>query len=409
MVIRAPKPLIIILITTIVSRLFLYSDYTADSFAYIEGAKNILLSGEFKYDANQQSITVFAPLYSILLSAGMFVVGINMKAVILTNFFLFTTTIALIYNNFIKKKPKHEYIKWFVLSIIFTYPYFQYTLSECLAIPLFISLYFTINSTPKNELARIFISILLCILLILTKYSSIIVIAALYFVINLRVFFLEKKILLGNILPPLFSVTTLAILRHWNSMRNGIKVHEFKLGSGKYNLLEYCTQFLSGLTELFIGDALNFQIHSNWMFLIILLSIFLFVYKIKIEIKNITFIVIAFALNIFIFLNTHIEDPFGHRFIYWCIFIFLISIQSVSSFPKRIMFLTVIHIFNISYFGLKEYGKLKENNCVRHLYITDYFIQDNYKSKIIKEPSYIKKGTKRFIQSPCYSWEITIN
>ena len=119
---RLQKLLLILLITIFISRFFLYSDYTPDSFAYIEGAKNILLSGEFKYDTNQQSITVFAPLYSIIIAAGMSILGINMKAVIFINFFLFLTTILLIYNNIIKQKPKNESIKWLALSIIFTYP-----------------------------------------------------------------------------------------------------------------------------------------------------------------------------------------------------------------------------------------------------------------------------------------------
>jgi len=404
---RVQKFLFIIFVSIFIFRFFLYSDYTPDSFAYIEGAKNILLSGEFKYDANQQSITVFAPLYSIILAAGMSILGINMKAVIFINFVLFSTTILLIYNNIIKQKPKNESIKWLALSIIFTYPYFQNTLSECLAIPLFIALYFTINSTRKNKLTKIYIAILLCILLILTKYSSIIIIAALYFALNLRALILEKKLFLENILPPLVSVTALTILRSWNSMRNGIAVHSFHWGCGKYNLLEYCSQFLSGLTESFLGAALHFQIEPTWWFSIILLSFFFIIYKINIDVKNITFIIIAFALNLFIFLNTHIEDHFGHRFIYWIIFILLVSFRHISSITHRILLLSFIHVINISYFSLKGYRYLNENNCVRHLYITDYFFTGNYKSNITKEPRYVIKKTKRYIDSPCYSWEIT--
>lgn len=195
----------------------------------------------------------------------------------------------LIYKNFIKQKPKNESLNWLALSIIFTYPYFQYTLSECLAIPFFIALYFTINSTHKNKLTKIYISILLCILLILTKYSSIIIIAALYFALNLRSVILEKQLHLTNILPPLVSIIALTVLRHWNSMRNGISVHGFHWGSGKYNFLEYCSQFLSGLTESFLGAALHFQIEPTWWFSIIFLSIFLTIYKINIDAKNITF------------------------------------------------------------------------------------------------------------------------
>ncbi len=413
---RVQKLLFIIFVTIFISRFFLYSDYTPDSFAYIEGAKNILLSGEFKYDANQQSITVFAPLYSIILAAGMSILGVNMKAVIFINFVLFSTTILLIYNNIIKQKPKNESIKWLALSIIFTYPYFQNTLSECLAIPLFIALYFTINSTHKNKLTKIYFSILLCILLILTKYSSIIIIAALYFTLNLRSVILGKQLHLTNILPPLVSITVLIVLRHWNSMRNGIAVHKFQWGSGKYNLLEYCSQFLSGLTESFLGHhkliryagaALNFQIEPTWWFSIILLTFFFIIYKINIDVKNITFIIIAFALHLFIFLNTHIEDPFGHRFIYWIIFILLVSFRHISSITHRILLLSFLHVINISYFSLKGYKYLNENNCVRHLYITDYFFTGNYKSNITKEPRYVIKKTKRYIESPCYSWEIT--
>lgn len=86
---RVQKFLFIIFVSIFVFRIFLYSDYTPDSFAYVEGAKNILLSGEFKYDTNQQSITLFAPLYSIILAAGMSILGMNMKAVIFTNFFFY--------------------------------------------------------------------------------------------------------------------------------------------------------------------------------------------------------------------------------------------------------------------------------------------------------------------------------
>ncbi len=123
-----PKKISVVVFSTftfvLLINLISSSNYTPDSFAYIEGAKNILNHSNFKYDANQQDITIFAPLYSLLLASSMLVWGCNMQAIIFVNISLFLISIYIIHKHFIYKNAEVNNKYLMLITGVLLYPYF---------------------------------------------------------------------------------------------------------------------------------------------------------------------------------------------------------------------------------------------------------------------------------------------
>ena len=336
-----------------------------DSWYYIEGAKNLIEINSYLIDCNNIKINQFPPLYSIYLIPYIYILGYTEIAITIANTILFIISSYLIHKiiNFIYSDYKYIISSIFVL---FLTKYFHSSASENLLIPLlFLQIYSHLDSNHK--LKYIVTSVILFILMLLTKNSSILIIIPLIFyycfekINKLKQIDLKKISLYSAILISSFIISKLFSTSEYQS-------HPFNWGSGNYHYYDYIIHIISDYNRFF--RPILFLKYPALFPLIFGIFIFASLIYILIREKNIVLILSIFfgiIIHLFIFSNVWIENALRHRFLFWLQLITLGCFLKYIFFTNRTVFLkftlflfigsTLINYSYKRYFLFKDYKK----------------------------------------------------
>lgn len=389
---------------------------TPDSFAYLDGAKNLINSGEYKYDCNNQPITLFPPLYSFYLAGFMLIGGFSSNLVIASSVISFL--FVLIYLNFQVKKINNNLPDTAFLFLLchFYFVYMGSVLSEVLFIPIFLIWIVNVFKEPTVKKYNYFI-LFLEILMVTTRYSGVLLIAAYYLSVFINDF-ISAGYKLKHIkyyFKYLFPLVTLIYFIRLRSFVGGKgSVHHFILGSGKYSVLEYIIQIVNDIGYFLMGAPLAFQLGNTFLFLattILLLFSFFKHFKLEFEFKHILFLAFAILIHIVFLANVWVDDSLQGRYMFWFYPIVLIfsTIRSKGIKYSTIYFRIIFSLLFVSdvYFLLKKHNT--QNYGSRDISILRpgfYFPSESISSEQESLPQIFKSHDSTFLISPCYKWNL---
>lgn len=396
---------------------------TPDSFAYIDGAKNLLSYGKYSYDANGQPITFFPPLYSIFIASAMWIFGMNAFAIVVLNSLLFILAFYLI-NHFRGREIKSTYVAVF-FNFLVLYTLFRLmnsVLSESLFIVIF--LFWLLLQNDKfqiNQLSKLTIIFILEIALISTRYTGILFLFAWYLSEIITIVLIDKKIsglfekkTIRKFISPLAASLYFIWIR--SNLGETNKRHEVYLGSGKYTFFEYLKQIVSDFGNFFTGEAVGYQLEMRGLLIylsISLVTLFLSLIRVKINKKIGIFIFSSLAIHLFTFSNVWIEDALSGRFLIWLyVTLFLFAEFNWKNTYKSFVLYTLPVFFafllasNNIYFFYKNSDLIKSNEFHYQIALSDSFKNGFIYSDTIRKPQFNFYGDRRFLISPCYSWNL---
>ena len=389
---------------------------TPDSFAYLDGAKNLISSGEYKYDCNNQPITLFPPLYSFYLAGFMLIGGFSSNLVIASSVISFL--FVLIYLNFKVKKINNNLPDTAFLFLLchFYFVYMGSVLSEVLFIPIF--LIWIVNlfkqaTVKKNNYFILFLEILM----VSTRYSGVLLIAAYYLSVFINDFISERYKLkyIKYYFKYLFPLVTLIyFIRLRSSVGGNGSVHHFILGSGKYSVFEYFIQIVNDIGYFFIGAALAFQLGKTFLLVLItlvLLFLFFKFFTFVINFDYILFLVIAILIHILFLANVWVDDTLQGRYMFWLYPIILmfsiIRFRDIKYSSIYICFILLLLFVSDAYFIMKKHNKVA-NESENHYYLRPniYFQSESISSTQEFLQKISNHNDSSFLISPCYKWNL---
>ncbi len=398
-----------------------------DSFAYIDGAKNILHYHSYNYDANGLPITLFPPGYSIIIASLFSIFGYYVYPLILLNTTIFIVLIFkyIKYNNY-----ANNYLFFSVLCILTNILISNYSmiLSETIFIPLFL-IWFNISIRQNNNVKYKFLILFLEILMISTRYASILLIFSFYTIQFYYIIRTPNKInykfqkVLQTFWIPAISLLFFVLLR--KIISNGGPQHHFVIGSGKYNILEYPIQLIKDIGTTILGQASSFQLEQRGLLFLIscvmIIAIRKFV-KITIDTFTFNFILISILVTIIFLSNVWVDDSMNGRYLVWLWITLLyrakFEIRKNEAYTK-IFFICIIltQLINLNYFNYKA---VKSNFAIQNTVTEKNKI--NFSNQIPQNTSlkvgiYYTDSTnfgtlsnngngKLLLTSPCYLWNL---
>jgi hypothetical protein len=401
---------------------------SSDSFAYLDGAKNLLLHGCYCYDANSQPISLFPPLYSILLSGAMAVMGIGALPVFLVNTVLFILSFTMILRsrNYFGLKPWEATLFAFLVAHTL-FGYVNYVLSENLFIPLLILwLILQVRGSFRNEAVRAVVILALEWCLVSVRYTSILLIASWYAAdVLARLFSGEKpsklfaRTSLVRYSVPVLSAAFFIWLRK-SIGDTGIVQHHFSFGSGKYSIYEYCRQVVTDMGGFFTGRITAFQLQTGgwlpYVSLLILLLFILFV-KVRLHLRYILFLAISLVLHIVVLWSVWVEDKlYGRYFLWFYVVLFLFAElnrrhrQGVLAYVRNglVALSTVFLLYNDLYQLDKSMQKSFNNQYQHRIAYYDRLRVGYFVSDTVTQPGFEIVDGKRYLVSPCSRWNIPV-
>lgn len=396
--------------------------FSPDSFAYIDGAKNILLKNGYEYDANSMPITLFPPAYSLVLAFSFKILGFKVLSITILNALFFTLSFLLIY-HFNHLAKKYSLIWIFLMAIILgiLYKNMQNALSESLFIPVFL-LWLLVQNHLKDKLGKYFLVVVIAleIIMIATRYASILIIFAYYFSQNILNVYQKGKIsflkinILNDVVVPLMSLIFFIVLRR-KITGNGSH-HSFILGSGKFQFFDYIKQITNDLGDALLGSALSFQLNKYQVLFIvsiILIALFMLVFKIIIPKKIGLFLLICTLINVVFLCNVWVDDGLSGRYFCWFyLTLALFAKVEVKHTLNKISFIfiflfTSLQLVNQIYFVRQKYLKSNETQTVQFAKYSVFFKAGQFQLYEEREPAYKQNELGEVsLLSPCYRWNI---
>jgi len=389
--------------------IFMGINLTHDSFAYMEGANNILNGRGLVVNCNLLSASAFQPLYSYLMIPFIYILGYSAKAIITFHFFLFLVT-YFIYDRLLSNGSNgiNPIVKYFSI-IILIYPYFTILLSESLLIAL-LGLYLNILFYFKGrQVFKFSLIIFLLAAIFLTKNSALLIIIPIHLSLiefkkeNWFRYYFKNAVILGTI------VVTFLIIK---ILLGSVDSHPFVFGGGLYPIKTYLIQILRDMSVWIFGrSVMHFLSDSGYgiyfNLISILIIIFIFVKsEINSKSKYLLFLLYATLIHLFVFSNVAIDSELDGRFLFWFNFVFIFVLISETHkqkfFKVLFAFIVVINCANITY---SRYKTFKPYN------LKDVVMKFNYNldskpffTDKIRYPSliYDNKTLKYIIQSPAY-------
>lgn len=399
---------------------------TPDSFAYIDGAKNIITNGKYVYDANGLSITLFPPGYSLLISVLFICFGYSVTPIIVLNTFNYTFLAILFYRKNININ-KLLLIALFSIYINIISGSYSMLLSETIFIPVFLFWYSILNET-KNRTNKILI-LVLELLMISLRYASILLIFSYYAVKSTEVLLgkrtaKEKTLEIINLVwIPFLSLIYFIVLRSLIS-GTGSK-HQFILGAGKYNFYEYPIQFINDVGSKLIGHAVSFQLEKYHVMLLVSIFILVFllrIIKVKFNDFSLKFIIVAFIVHVVFLSNVWVDDALNGRYLiwFWMVLFFNAKIELRTINLKSKLFVISLILFqfvdllyfdfkaienyNIHTYSLKDKKEFEFNNFIP---VTTKFKTGIFQSNISTNGNFSLDGEGQLsLVSPCYKWNL---
>lgn len=395
---------------------------TPDSFAYLDGAKNILNNSQYCYDANSQKITLFPPLYSLILAVIFKLIGIRALSVLLINTILYLIAILLLFR--LRKMNSLKFGYSFFIFLLIAHTLFRTmnnVLSECLYIPLTICWLFIINSKKYNHLILIALTLILEIAMVSTRYAGILLIASWYLSLFLNQLlsgkglksFLQYQNLIRFVVP-FFTLIYFVFLR--NTISGNGPHHNFILGSGKYHFYEYFIQAINDIGCFFLGEAASFQFSLKGLMLtvsIIIIGIFLTICKITINRQTLLFIIICFSIHVLVLWCVWVDDGLSGRYFIWLYLILFVSakLNWRQNFSPNfrifcLAFVSFCFMANDVYYLTKNNIAVQQVEYRNLIGFKDFFETGYQKTLEMKKPEFKWHKNRRYLVSPCYSWNI---
>jgi hypothetical protein len=393
---------------------------TPDSFAYLSGAKNLLSEQGFKYDYNNQLITVFPPFYSYFLIPFLKFGDLSSFGIIFSSILLFFISLFQL-----TKHLKIDFKTWNGLFLFFLichllFNYHNSVLSESLFIPLFISWFIFIEQDINNS-KKLVVILALEVLLVSTRYSGIIIISAYYIIDFFYSLFFSKRgfknsLFQAKYLVPIF--TALYFLSFQIVLKSGSFIH-FKnvyndLDIG-YSVYDYFEQTLSDIGDTVFGKMLSFQLQTYMLLIPLSILVLFFLYSvflIKFKVKAIIYLFFLLIFHIVVLYNGAANDPLRGRLMFWFYIILICSVRlkiKECSFKKYLVFsymLLIVLLTNDIYFIAKKIQYASENTYKGILYNNTYYSNQSYISTVEKQPVYIFDGVRKILVPPCYKWNL---
>jgi len=287
---------------------------TPDSHAYIQGAVSLMESFQYRFMAGAP-ITLYPPLTSVFYVPFIWVFGLSTTAIIACNTVLFAASSWLIQRFNISTVLKVA----FILGI---FNFHRYALSEAPWIFLFVIWLLLVK---RN---RDFTSGLLSFALILTRYSSIIILNCYHLVCC--IFYPSMRVKMARRM-----VIDSALFLFLKSFVGQGKGHGFGLGLAKFSLAEnWFTAYYSLLGVHWGHFAKRFHAAVDWpiLFLLIIIVSFVLFRTAKSDKRDalVGLLIVHFAILIQAVLLsiTYVWDPNGTRYNFWVVLfaiVFLIS------------------------------------------------------------------------------------
>lgn len=418
-----PILLLLLLLAGYIFSLFSVIRLSSDSFAYIDGAKNLLLHQQYRYDANADSITYFPPLYALLLSLGMWVGGISALSVVVINVMLFCWGIWLVLWYRYRDFSAHAPFLFFALMVVHTIA--QYSggvFSEVLFIPLFVA-WLIMQESNSGKISVFQIGCIACleILMVSTRYTGILLIASYYlamfvidFIKHRRLSFLWKHNYLFRYVAPVATLLFFIYLRKY--IAGGGAQHVFEMGTGKYALWMYPKQMVEDMVSFFVGAPFIIFLHKakgSLVASITILTFFLFLFKVKLHPRIGLFLLLAVCVHVLFLYSVWVDDGLYGRYFLWLYLTVFLTAKVDLRFPRfpvvklaMMLLLTVSFLLNAAnsyYKGVKLAHSPSFSYVIRW---SDRFKTGYFNSDTIQPPSFQIVERKRWVQSPCYPWNI---
>jgi hypothetical protein len=419
--------LVAILICSLYAIQLLFSQgLSPDSYAYLDGAKNLLVHGCFCYDANGLPISLYAPLYSVFLSGVMGVMGIHAFPVLFVNTVLYVLAVLMVLwkRRLAEMKPLEAVLFAFIVSHTM-FGYMNNVLSESLFIPLLILWLVLQTSTSfRSEPMNLLAILLLEMSLVSVRYASILLIFAWYSSdVLTRLLSGEKPLQMLTRSRLLRYAVPLAVLAFFMWLRKAVTgsgmQHRFAMGSGKFTLFENLTQFLSDFGTFFTGPALSFQLQTRGLLPLVslcFLTVFLLLYRVRLGIRLVLFIAISLLLNIFVLWSVRVEDGLNGRYLAWMYIVLFLFAGLERRRPDRalarraLVALTVaLLVVNDLYFMYRHTQQSFDTGFDNRIAYYDRFKVGYVKSDTVSNPRYVFEEGKRYLISPCYPWNLPVN
>ena len=418
-----PILLLSLLLAGYICSLFSVIKLSSDSFAYIDGAKNLLLHQQYRYDANADSITYFPPLYSIVLSLGMWVGGFTALSIVIVNAILFCWGVWLTLQYRSKDFSAPVPYLFFALMVVHTIA--QYSggvFSEVLFIPLFVA-WLIMQESNSSKISALQIAWIACleILLVSTRYTGILLIASYYlamlaidFVKYRRLSFLWKHNYLFRFVAPVVTLFFFIYLRKY--IGGGGAQHVFEIGSGKYALWMYPKQMIEDMASFFVGAPFIILLHKakgSLVASITILTFFLLLFKVRMNPRVGLFLLLAVCVHVLFLYSVWVDDGLYGRYFLWLYLTVFLTAKVEARFqqfpavkPAIMLLLTVSFLLNAAnsyYKGVKLSDSPSFSYVIRW---SDRFKTGYFNSYKVQPPSFQIMGNSRWVQSPCYPWNI---
>jgi hypothetical protein len=301
-------------------------------------------------------------------------------------------------------------------------------LSETIFIPLFL-IWLNISIKEETNVKYKFLILFLEILMISTRYASILIIFSfyttqLYYIIRTPNSINNKlRKVVQTFWIPAISFLFFVLLRKMIS--NGGPQHHFIVGSGKYKVWEYLIQLIKDIGTTVLGQASSFQLEQRGLLFLVSCLVIIAIRKfVKITTDTFTFnfMLLSILVTIIFLSNVWVYDAMNGRYLVWLWITLLyrskIEIRSKDAYTK-IFFIGIIliQLINLNYFNyiaLKgnfaiQNAMTKENqiNFANQIPLNTRFKVGKYYTDSINFGSLSNDGNgKLLFTSPCYRWNL---
>lgn len=399
--------------------LFLSSSLTPDSYAYVNGAINLVKHGTYSYCCNMFPVSQFAPNYSLFLMPFIAIGGATGIAIIMANVLLYAFTLYLLFNKSFTRLKNVQFLFVSLVISMITYRYHAQVLSENIFIPLFLSWFaLRFTNTRFKGYSLLLLIALLEVLLIGTKYSYALLLVSYYATEFLLLFIkgswvdnLRKKItvFLFALIPIGYYVLQKKIV-----VGETGREHVISLGGGKYTFYEYAYQLFTDIQRFVFGDVFAFlteQYHVSWLFAIALFALLFYYVDFKLNTKRLVFLVVSFVVHLIVLSNLWIADGFSGRLAFWLyVILFFRNNIKLKDFSNKVrywsfrLFLASVIVINLGSIAYK-FQKQQSDKAYQLRYNYTFSDEPVYSSEAFN-PELVEENGELYLKNPCYPWAV---
>ncbi len=399
--------------------LLLFNSYglTPDSYAYVNGAINLIKNGTYAYCCNMSPITIFAPNYSLYLTPFIALGGATGIAITLANILLYGCSLYLLFRKSFTKLSNGQFVFISLIVTMIAYRYHSYVISENLLIPLFISWFvLRFTNTRLKGIGLLLLIALLEILMVGTKYSFALLLAS-YYATEFLLLFSKGKWLdnLRNKIP-VFLFATLPgayyLIQKKIVVGEEGRAHVISLWGGKYSFFEYAFQLLKDVQRFVFGDVFNFfaeQYNISWIVSIALIFLLFYYVNIKLDRKRLTFLIVTILIHLIVLSNLWIADEFNGRLAFWLyLILFYRSNIHLKDFSNKVRYwsfrLLIASVILINAGSIIYLHLAPKNDKAYELKYNYTFANEPVYSSEPVDPQLVEQEGKLYLKSPCYPW-----